>query len=72
MEKDVQALKDVNSLMIITFLNADLEINEEADSRNKEFQNNEDYFNRQGQKWLCFFYSQLLISVIYSSFFETY
>ena len=70
MEKDVQALKDVNSLMIITFLNADLEMNEEADSRNKEFQNNEDYFNRQGQKWLCFFYSQLLISAIYSSFFE--
>ena len=71
MEKDVQALKDVNSLMIITFLNADLEMNEEADSRNKEFQNNEDYFNRQGQKWPCFF-SALLIAAIYSSFFETY
>jgi hypothetical protein len=57
MKKDVQVLKDVNSLMIITFLNADLEMNGEADSRDQELQNNKDYFNRQSQGWLCFFMS---------------
>jgi hypothetical protein len=55
MEKDVQALKGVKSLIIITFLNADLEMNGEVDSRDQELQNNKDYFNRQGQRWLCFF-----------------
>jgi len=57
MKKNVQVLKDVNSLMIITFLNADLEMNGEADSKNQELQNNKDFFNRQSQRWLCFFMS---------------
>jgi hypothetical protein len=57
MEKDVQVLKGVNSLMIITFLNADLEMTGEADSKNQKLQNNKDYFNRQSQRWLCFILS---------------
>ena len=57
MKKNVQVLKGVSSLMIITFLNADLERNGEADSKNQIHKNNKDYFNRQGHLALpfCFF-----------------
>ena len=54
MKKDVQVLKGVNSLMIITFLNADLEMNGEADSKNQIYKNNKDCFNRQGHLALPF------------------
>jgi hypothetical protein len=56
MKKDVQVLKGVNFLMIITFLNADLEMNGEADSKNQIYKNNKDYFNRQGHLALPFYY----------------
>ena len=65
MKKDVQVLKGVNSLMIITFLNADLEMNGEADSKNQIYKNNKDYFNRQGHLALPFSMSELVISAMY-------
>ena len=52
----VWILIGVNSLMIITFLNADLERSVEADSKNQIHQNNKDYFNRQGHLALPFYY----------------
>ena len=54
----VQVMKGGNSRMIHSFLNADLERTEEADlieDLNQEHQNNKDYLNGQGQRWLCRF-----------------
>jgi hypothetical protein len=40
--------------MIITFLNADLEMIEEVDPKNQIHKNNKDYFKRQGHLALPF------------------
>jgi hypothetical protein len=61
----VWILIGVNSLMIITFLNADLERSVEADSKNQIHQNNKDYFNRQGHLVLPFLINELHISAMY-------
>lgn len=61
MKTGVQVLKGVNSHMTITFLNADLERNGEADSKNQILKNNKDYFNRPGHLALIIIKSSLLM-----------